>query len=138
MSSQASMKQETTADVTPIKVMGGHTDIVESVVHLPGGRRIMTCSSDGSLRLWDLESGAQIGDDWKDEQEKSGVHDIALSPNGKTIVSGCWDGKVKLWDVETGKVIKRWTGHTDGVTSVCWSAGGDRVVSGSWDGTARV
>jgi WD40 repeat protein len=45
---------------------------------------------------------------------------------------------VKLWNVETGKVIRRWTGHTDGVTSVCWSASGNRVVSGSWDGTARV
>jgi WD40 repeat protein len=86
-----------------------------------------------------LESGAQIGEDWKDEKaEKSGVQDIALSPNGKTVVSGCRDGKVRLWDVKTGKVIKKWTGHTERMTSVCWSAGGNRVVSGSWDGTARV
>ncbi|KIK44990.1 hypothetical protein CY34DRAFT_78751 [Suillus luteus UH-Slu-Lm8-n1] len=119
--------------------MRGHTNDVLGVVHLHGGRRIITCSWDGSLRLWDLESGTQIGEDWKDEGEKkSAVYSIALSPNGKTVVSGSDDGKVKLWDVETGKVIQRWTGHTQGVTSVCWSAGGDRVVSGSYDGTARV
>jgi WD40 repeat protein len=119
--------------------MRGHTDDVRGVVHLPGGRRIITCSWDGSLRLWDLESGTQIGEDWKDEKEdKAGVHDIALSPNGRTIVSGSDDGKVKLWDVKTGKIIAKWTGHTKSVSSVCWSAGGDRVVSGSYDGTARV
>jgi WD40 repeat protein len=140
MSSQTSKKQQTPA-VTPIKEMRGHTDRVRGVEHLPGGRRIMTCSSDGSLRLWDLENDLQIGEDWRDKEEKNaGVNSIALSPNRKTVVSGGSDGKVKLWDVKTGKVIAKWTGHTKGVTrtSVCWSAGGDRVVSGSWDGTARV
>ncbi|KAG2758228.1 WD40 repeat-like protein [Suillus brevipes Sb2] len=139
MSSQASEKQETTAEVTAIKTMRGHTNEVRGVVHLPGGRQIITCSWDGSLRLWDLENGAQIGEDWRDkEEEKAGVNNIALSPNGKTVVSGSDNGKVKLWDVETGKVVGKWTGHTDSVTSVCWNADGDRVVSGSTDGTARV
>jgi WD40 repeat protein len=135
MSSQTREKEEMTGEVIPIKEMVGHTDGVKGVVHLPGGQWIMTCSWE--LRVWDLESGAQIGEDWKDEEE-SGMDDIALSPNGKTVVSGYWDGKVKLWDVETGKVIQRWTGHTGIVMSVCWSADGDRVVSGSGDGTARV
>jgi WD40 repeat protein len=139
MSSQTSKKQETTAEVTPIKEMRGHTDTVRGVVHLPGGRRIITCSLDGSLRLWDLESGTQIGKDWRDDEAKeAGVRDIALSPNGKTVVSGSSDYKVKLWDVETGKVVAKWTGHSDRVMLVCWSAGGDRVVSGTRDGTARV
>jgi WD40 repeat protein len=119
--------------------MRGHTDWVGGIVHLPGGRRIITCSSDGSLRLWDLESGTRIGKGWRDDEaKKAGVYAIALSPNGKTVVSGSDDGKVKLWDIETRKVIQRWTGYTDDVRSVCWSAGGKRVVSGSLDGTARI
>jgi WD40 repeat protein len=138
MSSQTSKKQKTTAEVTLIKEMRGHTKGVRGVVHLPGGRRIMTCSSDSSLRLWDLESGTQIGEDWQDDG--AGVYSIALSPNGKTVASGSGNGngKVKLWDVETGKVVATWTGHTKGVISVCWSAVGDQVVSGSEDGTLRV
>ncbi|KIK44975.1 hypothetical protein CY34DRAFT_571674 [Suillus luteus UH-Slu-Lm8-n1] len=138
MFSQTSKKQQTPA-TTPIKEMRGHTDQVRGVVHLPGGRRIVTCSLDGSLRLWDLESGTQIDKDWRDDKaKKAGVYGIALSPNGKTVISGSDDGKVKLWDVKTGKVIQEWTGDSKGVTSVCWSAGGDRVVSGSWDKTAKV
>jgi WD40 repeat protein len=86
-----------------------------------------------------LESGAQIGEDWRDEEnKKEGVYSMALSPNGKNVFSGTHDGKVKLWDVEMGKVVATWTGHTKGVLSVCWSVDGNQVVSGSWDGTARV
>ncbi|KAG2038666.1 WD40-repeat-containing domain protein [Suillus americanus] len=138
MSSQTSRKQETPT-IIPYRTMQGHTAQVQGVVHLPDGRRNITCSVDGSLRLWDLEGSAQIGEDWRDEGDKeAGLRKMALSPNSKTLASGSDDGKVKLWNVETGKVIAKWTGHTERVLSVCWSVDGNRVGSGSWDGTARV
>ncbi|KAG1802549.1 WD40-repeat-containing domain protein [Suillus subaureus] len=120
------------------KTIRGHTDWVNGVVHLPGGRNFVTCSWDGSLRLWDLESGTQIGEDWWDDN--NAVRSMALSPNGKTIASGSGGGdyNVRLWDVKTKKVIAKWTGHTYVVCALCWSADGERVVSGSWDGTARI
>ena len=121
----------------PRQTMRGHTDWVTGIAHLPGGRRIITCSDDGSLRLWDPENGVQIGNDWRDGGNE-GVWSIALSPNGKSVASGHRDGKVRLWDVETKKVIVRWTGHTDTVRSLCWSVDGERLVSGSQDGTIRV
>ena len=117
--------------------MRGHTDWVTGVAHLPDGRRIITCSDDSSLRLWEIESGTQIGDDWRDGG-REGVWSIALSPNSKTVASGGRDGKVRLWDVETKKVVAKWTGHADIVRSLCWSADGDLMVTGSYDGTMRV
>ena len=42
--------------------------MIRGVAHLPDGRRIITCSLDGSLRQWDLDSGAQIGNDWHDDE----------------------------------------------------------------------
>lgn len=130
-------RQQTPA-VTPRQIMGGHTHWVRGVVHLPCGRRIITGSFDGSIRLWDLESGTQIGDSWRDEENETGVNIIALSPNGITVASGSRDGTVRLWDVKTRSIIARWKGHTWSVLSVCWSADGERVVSGSDDGTVRV
>ena len=137
--------------------MRGHTKWITGVAHLPDGRRIITSSRDGSLRLWEIESGTQIGDDWRDggkgeplendtqigddwlgAGDHTAVWSIALSPNSKTVASGNRDGKVRLWDVETKKVVAKWTGHTRAAGSLCWSVDGERVVSGSYDGTIRV
>ena len=141
-------KVKPTSRIKPLQTMRGHTDGVAGVVHLRDRRRIITSSYDGSLRLWNLESGVQIGNDWRDDDgdggdgggdgEETGVSSIALSPNGKTIASGSDNGKVRLWDIETEKVVARWTGHTRTVRSLCWSVDGERVVSVSDDGTIRV
>jgi WD40 repeat protein len=124
--------------ITPRRTMLGHTKWVNGVVHLPSGGHVITGSLDSSLRLWDLESGAQIGEEWRDENNR--VWSMALSPNGKTIATGSGgsDYSVMLWDVGTKKVTSKWTGHTSVVCALCWSADGERVVSGSWNGTARV
>jgi WD40 repeat protein len=85
--------------------------------------------------VWNLKSGKQMGDDWRDGD--SPVYSIALSPDGKRVVSGSDDGAVRLWDIDTCKVIKKWTGHTGAVQSICWGRDGRRVLSGSTDGTAK-
>jgi len=112
-----------------------YRDSVRGVIHLPGGQRIITCSEDGSLRVWNLKSGKQIGEDWRDGE--GGVCCIALSPDGKKVVSGSEDGAVRLWDIDACKVIGKWMGHTQRVLSVCWSRDSRSVLSGSPDGTAR-
>jgi len=97
---------------------------------------MVTCSFDGSLREWNLETGEQIGNDWRDGESR--VDAAALSPTGKKIVSGGKDGIVKLWDIDTRKIIAKWMGHGDYITSVCWNRDGGRILSGSYDGTAMV
>jgi WD40 repeat protein len=118
--------------------MRGHTNRIRCVAHLPDGTPI-TCSDDGSLRLWDLESGTQIGKDWRDEDDEGRpVLTMALSPNGKTVATGCTAGILRLWDVETKRVVTKWNNKDAYISSVCWSADGERVASGSWDGMVRV
>jgi WD40 repeat protein len=77
---------------------------VVDVIHVPGGHRMMTSSMDGSLRVWDLQSGKQIGNDWRDGGGR--VYVVGLSLGGKTVASGSDDGAVRLWDVDTGKCWK--------------------------------
>jgi len=133
--SSSGVETTETSTIMPRQKFEGHTKPVSNVIHLFDGQRIITCSLDGSLRVWNLESGEPIGNDWRDVE--SDVHTIALSPDGKNLASGSEDGVVRLWDVDTGKVIDRWTGHKELVTSVCWCPDGHRVLSGSLDGTAR-
>ncbi|KAG2754396.1 WD40 repeat-like protein [Suillus brevipes Sb2] len=115
-----------TSAITHRQKFEGHTGSIWGAIHLPGGQRIITCSGDGSLRVWNVKSGKQIGEDWRDGDSR--VWSIALSPDGKKVVSGSSDGAVRLWDIDTCKVT---------VESVCWSRDGRRVLSGSQDGTAR-
>jgi len=136
--SSISIVMDETSETKPYQTMRGHTNLVNGVAYLADRQWIITCSDDGSLRLWEQDSGAQIGNDWRDDEDEVGVFTIALSPNGKTVASGSRNGTVKLWDIETRNVIAKWTGHSDVIQSVCWSADGGRVASGSSDGTARV
>jgi WD40 repeat protein len=118
--------------------MRGHTGYVRGVAHLPGGLHIITCSHDRSLRLWDLESSTQIGDEWREEGDEMKVITMALSPNGKTLATGSQAGTVRVWDIETRKVITKWEVQTNWVVSVRWSSDGERVVSGFSDGMVWV
>src|SRR5882757_6060113 len=127
---------ETIRAISPHRRFEGHTSLVDDVIHLHGGQRMMTCSWDGSLRMWNLKSGEQIGKDWRDGESQ--LKAIALSPDGKQLASGSYDGAVGLWDIDRGKVTTKWTGHTQMVRSVGWNGDGGRVLSGSDDMTARV
>ncbi|KIK37021.1 hypothetical protein CY34DRAFT_93469 [Suillus luteus UH-Slu-Lm8-n1] len=125
-----------TTTATPNQSLRGHTNQVRGVVHLPDARQVITCSLDGSMRLWDLERGINVWVSYHVYDAK--VWSMALSPNGKTIASGCDDDKVRLWNVETREVFAEWAGHGHVVSALCWSGNGEQVLSGSWDGTARV
>ncbi|KAG2078506.1 WD40 repeat-like protein [Suillus decipiens] len=126
----AKHKKSTTLPHRKIEVKNG----ISKILHPPGGQWIVTYSrSDRSLRVWDLERGMQVGEEWEDKD--GGITAMASSPDGKTVTTGSSDGVVKLWNVNTGKVIKTLAGHTEVVQSVCWSPDGGRVVSGSVCGT---
>ena len=123
------------------KVLGaplqGHTDWVQSVAISPDGTRIVSGSSDHTIRMWDAETGNALGaplqghTDW--------VRSVAISPDGTRIVSGSKDKTIRMWDAEIGKVLGApLQGHTDSVCSVAISPDGTRIVSGSSDKTIRM
>jgi WD40 repeat protein len=115
----------------------GHKGSVSSVAFSRDGKRIVSGSSDGTVRLWDAQTGQQIGPPLKGHRKT--VDSVAISPDGKRIVSGNNDGTLQLWDAQTGQQIgSPLKGHGDRVISVAFSRDGKRIVSGSWDGTVRL
>ncbi|CAG7848072.1 COMPASS-like H3K4 histone methylase component WDR5B {ECO:0000303/PubMed:19567704} Short=AtWDR5B {ECO:0000303/PubMed:19567704} [Serendipita indica DSM 11827] len=118
-------------------ILRGHTRSVNAVAFSPDGRRVVSGSDDRTVRLWDVETGAQIGSPL--EGHTGWVMSVAFSPDGQRIVSGSSDRTVRLWDVETGAQIgSPLEGHTDYVRSVAFSPDGQRIVSGSSDRTVRL
>jgi WD40 repeat protein len=78
---------------TPLKGLTGHPNHVLQMNLSPDGQRLATASVDGSIRVWDLQSG---------ESRTLRVDDVAVlqvafSRDGRYVVSAGHDGTVRLW-----------------------------------------
>jgi WD40 repeat protein len=83
--------------------LGGHTQLVLDATFSPDGRRVVTASSDWSIRLWDPETGREI-----DRFEGAGteVELARFSPDGSTIVTYSAEHMIRLWDL-AGRIIRK-------------------------------
>jgi WD40 repeat protein len=115
----------------------GHMSAVHSMAFSLDGKRIVSGSYDQTLRIWDAQTGQQIGQPFLGHT--SGVSSVAFSPDGKRIVSGSRDNTQRIWDAQTGQPIGQpLQGHTDSVHSMAFSPDGKRIVSSSKDNTLRI
>jgi len=110
----------------------GHSDYINSVAFTPDGMQFLLGSDDGTIKLWDINSGKVIR---TFSGHSDSVASVAFSPDGKYVLSGSDDRTVKLWDVSSGLEIRTFSGHTDSVVSVVYSPDGKYILSGSWDKT---
>jgi len=112
----------------------GHTGLVLSVVFSPDGSRVISGSSDKTIRVVDSRTGELA------MQPLTGhtglVLSVSISADGSRIVSGSSDNTVRIWSALTGEpVMQPFRGHTSSVLFVMISADGSRVISGSLGGT---
>ena len=113
----------------------GHEDTIRAVAITPDGRRVVSASSDLTVRVWNLNTGRQ-------EQLLEGhdhtVQAVTVSPDGRFIASASSDHTVMVWDMESGQVVHTLRGHEDWVRCVAITPNSRYIVSGSDDLTVRV
>ncbi len=112
-----------------------HGRTVASVAFSPDGKTILTASHDKTARLWDVATGAAVG---QPIVHPNFVSFAAFSPDGKTILTGCEDNTARLWDAATGRPLGQPLPHSGWVWSVAFGPDGKTVLTGSHDSTARL
>ena len=99
----------------------------------PDGRYVLSCSTDGSVRLWD-----RAATEPRRVLAAVGVYVVAPAPTGPQVFTGAWDGVITCWDLPSGRPIRTFAGHQDTVFALAVSADGRTLASGGQDGTVRV
>jgi WD40 repeat protein len=112
----------------------GHANRVASVAFSPDGAELASVDLDGTVRLWDPETGQEL----RAITGHADVSSVVFSPDGTMLASAGVDGTVQVWDPATGKELHTLSGHSSAVTSVAFSPDGALLASGSLDGTVRL
>jgi WD40 repeat protein/tRNA A-37 threonylcarbamoyl transferase component Bud32 len=113
----------------------GHQGTVLFISLSPGGRQMVSGSSDGTVKCWDPGTRVLL---WTRQELQGAVFCASFMPAGWRIASGAVDGTVALWDARKGAPLWTFPGHTRAVYSISFSRDGRRVASGDDDGTVRL
>ncbi|MDJ0620558.1 MAG: AAA-like domain-containing protein, partial [Calothrix sp. MO_192.B10] len=122
-----------------LQTLKGHSDFIWNIRFSPDGKTLASSSSDGTIRLWNVEDGKlkktilAHNNTW--------VRSISYSPDGKLLASSDSRGWVKLWNAGNGKLLQTIPAHRKPVrwvTYVKFSPDGKTLASTSRDKTVKL
>src|SRR6185436_6011055 len=84
------------------RTLDGHEDWVTGCAVTADGRRVVSASADGTLKIWDLEAGRVLA---TLEGHGDVVTGCAVTADGRRVVSASADGTLRVWDLDAGRAL---------------------------------
>ncbi len=107
---------------------------VWSVAYSPDGKNIASGSEDGTIKVWNAQTGQCVSTLTVD----SGVLSVVFAPDGSKIAAA-HPYTIQLFDAQTqAKLGSPLSGHSGYVRAVSWSPDGNMLASGSDDETIKL
>ncbi len=122
-------------EVPLLHTLRGHRDAVHAVAVHPDGRRVLSASGDGTIGVWDRETGSLLG---RLEGHTDSVRSVVCLADGKTVITSSDDMTIRIWDLPTRETRKVLRGHEAKVRRLALAPDESWLVSASKDGTVRV
>ncbi|CUA67975.1 putative WD repeat-containing protein alr3466 [Nostoc sp, PCC 7120] [Rhizoctonia solani] len=114
-----------------------HPHAVQSFTISPDGLTVISGYHDGSLGIWNKQTGARIREPFLGHTDS--VTCVVFSPKGNRVASSSNDATIRVWDVVGQlKTICVLTGHSGPVNSIAFSPSATVIASGSSDKTIRL
>jgi WD40 repeat protein len=110
----------------------GHSDRITGLQFTPDGQTLISSSSDGQIKLWEIPSCKPVT---TLPEAGWGISAIALSRDGRILAGGSNDGSLHLWNLGTLAVISNLSSHQDQVSGLLLSPKGQTLISSSHDKT---
>jgi WD40 repeat protein len=124
-----------TRDFRPVAEWPGHTGWLNAVAFDRDGKRLVSASSDRTVRVWDTATGLCLRTFAGHSDQ---VFTAAFHPDGKRVASAGRDRAILIWDPTSDQEGVRLHGHATYVWSLAFRPDGKTLVSGSGDGTVRL
>ena len=114
------------------QVYYGHKGELMTVTFSPDGKYVLAGSDDTTVRLWDRQSGAELGQFLGHSDFVSAI----FSPDGKQVLTGSGDQTVRLWDVATTQELLRFPTMSSAVYALAFSSDQNYIITN--DGATAV